>query len=435
MVIRHGEKPDGTGNGSQSGIDQNGISDPESLTVRDWARAGALAALLAPASPLSNEVLARPTAIYASAPVKTRDTDSLRIGTHSRRPPQTISLLANKLEVDPDLRFTLGQEAQMVAAAKADGIVLVCWEHEAIPAIAGEISGKDSPAAQLKWPKERFDVVWVFESEDGINDWTFRQVCQRVLDERGIDERKEGAIDMRVLSKAQYILTLTVTIALWSTTALAQGASPDTSPLSPLANLGERKIAVTRCEESGQYERDLEQVGNLAKEYLRQDKRLPNKPAIVLDIDEMSLSNWPAIKVDDFAHISSGSCNLSKGPCGWNAWMQMAQDKPISATLDLYREARKENLAIFFITGRHEASLDATARNPRSAGYDSWNELIMEPDGAIPPSASCYKAAERKKIGDQGYTIILNMGDQENDSMGGYAQRAFKLANPFYYIS
>ena len=183
MVIRHGEKPDGIGNGNQSGIDQNGNSDPESLTVRGWARAGALAVLLALAPPLNNEVLARPTAIYASAPVKTRDTEGDRIGTHSRRPSQTISLLANKLEVDPDLSFTLGQEAQMVTAAKATGgIVLVCWEHEAIPAIAGEISGKDSPAAQLKWPKQRFDIVWIFENEDGISSWTFRQVCQRVLD-------------------------------------------------------------------------------------------------------------------------------------------------------------------------------------------------------------------------------------------------------------
>jgi len=239
---------------------------------------------------------------------------------------------------------------------------------------------------------------------------------------------------MRVLSKAQYILTLMVAIALWSTAALAQGAGPDTSPLSPLANLGEMKIALTRYEESGQYERDLEQVGSLAKEYLRHDKKLPNKPAIVLDIDETSLSNWPAIKVDDFAYISSDSCDLSKGPCGWNAWMQMAQDKPIAPTLDLYREARKENLAIFFITGRHEDSRDATARNLRAAGYDSWNELIMEPDGASPPSASCYKAAERKRITDEGYTIVLNMGDQESDLMGGYAQRTFKLPNPFYYI-
>jgi hypothetical protein len=182
MVIRHAEKPDGDGNGNQSGIDENGVPDRESLTVRGWTRAGALAVLLAPSPPMSNAVLARPTAIYASAPVKSTDAAGARVGTHSRRPSQTISPLASKLEVAPNLNFTLGQEALMVADAKAaGGIVLICWEHQAIPAIAGEISGKDSPAAQLKWPKERFDVVWVFESEDGISNWTFKQVCQRVL--------------------------------------------------------------------------------------------------------------------------------------------------------------------------------------------------------------------------------------------------------------
>jgi hypothetical protein len=182
MVIRHAEKPDGTGNGNQPGIDQDGNPDQESLTVRGWARAGALAVFLAPDPPMTNEALSKPMAIYASAPAKQRNPDGARIGTHSRRPSQTISPLASKLGISPILSFTRGQEAEMVAAAKATrGIVLICWDHEAIPEIAGEISGPDSPTAELKWPKERFDVVWIFESEDGASNWSFRQVCQRVL--------------------------------------------------------------------------------------------------------------------------------------------------------------------------------------------------------------------------------------------------------------
>jgi len=31
-------------------------------------------------------------------------------------------------------------------------------------------------------------------------------------------------------------------------------------------------------------------------------------------------------------------------------------------------------------------------------------------------------------------TIIVNAGDQESDLAGGYAERAYKLPNPFYYI-
>ena len=44
-----------------------------------------------------------------------------------------------------------------------------------------------------------------------------------------------------------------------------------------------------------------------------------------------------------------------------------------------------------------------------------------------------YKSAARAKIEQQGYRIILNVGDQESDLAGGHATRAFKLPNPFYY--
>jgi acid phosphatase len=44
------------------------------------------------------------------------------------------------------------------------------------------------------------------------------------------------------------------------------------------------------------------------------------------------------------------------------------------------------------------------------------------------------RAAERRKIAGQGYTIILNMGDQESDLAGGYAEKTFKLPNPVYFL-
>ncbi|MGB6550988.1 MAG: HAD family acid phosphatase [Xanthobacteraceae bacterium] len=30
--------------------------------------------------------------------------------------------------------------------------------------------------------------------------------------------------------------------------------------------------------------------------------------------------------------------------------------------------------------------------------------------------------------------MIANVGDQESDLSGGYAEKTFKLPNPFYYI-
>jgi hypothetical protein len=35
---------------------------------------------------------------------------------------------------------------------------------------------------------------------------------------------------------------------------------------------------------------------------------------------------------------------------------------------------------------------------------------------------------------DEGYTILLSMGDQRSDLEGGYAERTFKLPNPYYWI-
>ena len=33
----------------------------------------------------------------------------------------------------------------------------------------------------------------------------------------------------------------------------------------------------------------------------------------------------------------------------------------------------------------------------------------------------------------QGFLIIANLGDQASDLAGGYAERAYKIPNPFYY--
>jgi HAD superfamily, subfamily IIIB (Acid phosphatase) len=38
----------------------------------------------------------------------------------------------------------------------------------------------------------------------------------------------------------------------------------------------------------------------------------------------------------------------------------------------------------------------------------------------------------RRKLTAEGYIIIANIGDQDSDLTGGYAERIFKLPNPFY---
>jgi predicted secreted acid phosphatase len=105
----------------------------------------------------------------------------------------------------------------------------------------------------------------------------------------------------------------------------------------------------------------------------------------------------------------------------------------IPGTLDLFKAARAHNVTVFFITGRHGNERDATVKNLKAAGYDGWAGLVLRPDNDNRTVAG-YKSGERAKIAEQGYTIIVNVGDQQSDLDGGYAERAYKLPNPFYYI-
>ncbi len=113
-----------------------------------------------------------------------------------------------------------------------------------------------------------------------------------------------------------------------------------------------------------------------------------------------------------------------------------AQAPALTATLELFKAAKSKGIAVFFITGRNgdDETRAATEKNLRLAGYEGWTGFIMRPAGSHTPSAADYKAPERAKIAARGFTIIANIGDQRSDLDGGYAERTFRVPNPFYFI-
>ena len=64
-------------------------------------------------------------------------------------------------------------------AIASDGVVLIAWHHEKIPAIANLILQNQS--APQKWPGDRFDVVWIFTRAAANAPWTFSQAPQLLL--------------------------------------------------------------------------------------------------------------------------------------------------------------------------------------------------------------------------------------------------------------
>ena len=185
--------------------------------------------------------------------------------------------------------------------------------------------------------------------------------------------------------------------------------------------------------DSGRYEADFARVVREAEAYLEQRAGSVTKPAIVLDIDETSLSNWTAYRLNGWARLTSGGCNLKVGPCGIRAWQALARSTALQPTLELTKRAKALGVGVFFISGRPHELQEATERNPREQGFE-WTAVIINPEGAHFASAVDFKAPERSKIAERGYTILINMGDQESDLAGGSAERTFKLPNPVYFI-
>jgi hypothetical protein len=76
-----------------------------------------------------------------------------------------------------------------------------------------------------------------------------------------------------------------------------------------------------------------------------------------------------------------------------------------------------------------------TLRNLEAAGFAGIerDHLYMR-DQASEGSASIHKIPARAAIEKMGFNIIANIGDQNSDLVGGYAEMTFKVPNPFYFI-
>jgi hypothetical protein len=169
LLIRHAEKPND--HGRVRGVDPLGRDDPNSLSVHGWQRAGALVRLFAPHDGgAAVPGLAVPDILCAPRPTP---------ATPSQRSGQTLTPLAEWLSLPIRMEHAKGDEAALVRSLLAmDGVVLVAWSHEGIPAIAKAL-GPAEPDWPRCWPKERFDLVWVFSPAGGR--WSLRQVPQWLL--------------------------------------------------------------------------------------------------------------------------------------------------------------------------------------------------------------------------------------------------------------
>jgi len=177
----------------------------------------------------------------------------------------------------------------------------------------------------------------------------------------------------------------------------------------------------------GCYAKDMDLEAHRAVAFLeaRAHRHDNEKTAIVLDIDETTLSNWDEMSGANFEYDSKA----------FNAWVESAQAPAIPGTLSIYNAAQRLGVRVFFLTGRPEAQRASTETNLRLQGFSTWQHLIMRKPDQGKLTALAYKSAERAKIAAAGYRIILNVGDQWSDLRGKpEAEYSVKYPDPFYFI-
>jgi acid phosphatase len=178
----------------------------------------------------------------------------------------------------------------------------------------------------------------------------------------------------------------------------------------------------------GCFAHDQDVQADRAIAFLRQraaHRRAGEKLALILDIDETTLSNYQEEVGGDFAYNKPV----------FDAWIETAQATAIAGTLRLYKEAQRLGVSILFITGRDEAQRGATERNLRAQGFDHWQELVMRPADHGSQSIGEFKQVARSQMIAKGYTLALNVGDQWSDLKGKpEAEFSVKYPDPYYFI-
>jgi predicted secreted acid phosphatase len=216
---------------------------------------------------------------------------------------------------------------------------------------------------------------------------------------------------MRIRAKLAVALVLVLAVAV-----------PAVAATGPT---GKSAAQIRQYRDSGDWAKAVGKQATKAKAWLAQRthaRHAPKKPALVLDIDETSLDNYPCLD-------QKGGIPYNPGV---NAGCILAYDAPaVKPIRSLFKRAQALKVAVFFITGRPEALRDGTLANLKAAGYTGKYELVLRGDDHN-DSVIPFKSGARKRIQKRGFDIVAGVGDQQSDLKGGYSERTYKLPNLIY---
>jgi len=199
-----------------------------------------------------------------------------------------------------------------------------------------------------------------------------------------------------------------------------------TEPTTPgLINLGPAKDQVKLYYNSGQYNAELWTLEQTWQAHYAALGAPGPKDAVIFDIDDTLLSNWPEILASDFGFI----------PKSFDAWVLSANATAIQPTVALLNYLQSRGFQIWSITGRKDIALNASFANFQKEKINIPRDRLV---GRTPPeykmSADQFKSQRRAQLTAQGWNIVGCCGDQISDCSSGYAGYIMKVPNYMYFL-
>ncbi len=129
----------------------------------------------------------------------------------------------------------------------------------------------------------------------------------------------------------------------------------------------------------------------------------PEKPAVVLDIDETILDNsaYSAWQVEK---------NLPYSPETWEKWTNLAVAREVPGAGEFLRFADSLGVTLFYISNRDSTALKSTIKNMRDHELPQLNE-----EQFMLKTSSSGKEERRSKVEEMGYEIVMFIGDNLGD--------------------
>ena len=217
-------------------------------------------------------------------------------------------------------------------------------------------------------------------------------------------------------------LAATAVVALSSCPVFALPASQFEAAIQQPPGIGNAEgLAYAKTDEyKKEFSNAVEEARKACEKHLKEHPGERNM-AVVADIDETVLDNRPYFE-------TAKEFDWDK----FVVWVEESKAPSLKQTVDFLDWARKNGFAIFLVTGRPENLRAATIRNMVRNGIAYDGLYLRAKDDKR--SAIEVKSAVRKQIEEMGFKIVVNIGDQVSDLVGGYAVDCEKLPNKIYFV-